>query len=159
MKTSANGIAVIKHFEGCRLNAYPDPATGGAPWTIGYGHTGAEVKPGLVWSQAQADNALVLDLAKFEKGVSAVVNVQLTQGQFDALVSFSYNLGLGNLQSSTLLAMVNARDFQGASMQFIRWNKAAGKVMRGLTKRRAAESAIFNGAPASTAIDIGEKQT
>lgn len=158
MKTSNNGIAVIKHYEGIRLKAYPDPATGAAPWTIGIGHTGPEVKPGLTWTPAQADAALSTDLARFEEAVSKVVIVGLTQGQFDALVSFAYNLGTGNLQSSTLLSMVNARNFTGAADQFARWNKAGGKVLAGLTKRRAAEAALFRGETSAAAIALGDKQ-
>lgn len=155
MQISQNGLAVLKHFEGCELAAYPDPATGGAPWTIGYGHTGPEVKRGLVWTQEQADKALVADLHKFETAVSAVVRVPLTQGQFDALVCFTYNLGIGNLQNSTLLAMVNARNYDGAAEQFKRWNKANGKPMKGLTRRRAAEQCLFLGMGGASAIERG----
>lgn len=155
MKTSSNGIAVLKYFEDCNLKAYPDPATGGAPWTIGWGHTGPEVKRGLVWTQKQADDALVADLARFERAVSTAVRVPLNQGQFDALVSFTYNLGEGNLKSSTLLKMVNAGNFAGASEQFKRWNKANGKTMRGLTRRRAAEQCLFVGMGGDSAIERG----
>lgn len=155
MQISQNGLAVLKHFEGCELKAYPDPATGGAPWTIGYGHTGPEVKRGLVWTQEQADKALVADLHKFETAVSAIVRVPLTQGQFDALVCFTYNLGIGNLQKSTLLAMVNARNYDGAAEQFKRWNKANGKPMRGLTRRRAAEQCLFLGMGGASSIERG----
>lgn len=152
MKISQDGIDILKHFEGCRLQAYPDPATGGAPWTIGYGHTGPEVKPGLKWTQAQADAVLLLDLASFEKSVASAVRVPLTQPQFDALVCFAYNVGIGNLQSSALLAKLNGRDYVGAQAQFIRWNKAAGKEMPGLTRRRKAEAARFGGATSKNAI-------
>lgn len=155
MKISSNGIAVLKYFEDCHLKAYPDPATGGAPWTIGWGHTGPEVKRGLVWTQNQADDALVADLARFERAVSAAVHVPLNQGQFDALVSFTYNLGEGNLKSSTLLKMVNAGNFAGAAEQFKRWNKANGKTMRGLTRRRAAEQCLFLGMGGASAIERG----
>ena len=139
MKTGSNGISLIKQFEGCRLNAYPDPATGGAPWTIGYGHTGNDVRPGMVWTQVQADSALISDLAQCERAISRLVKVTLTQNQFDAIVSFVFNVGSGNLQSSTLLRKLNSGDYRGAAEEFPRWNKAAGKVMAGLTKRRAAE--------------------
>lgn len=142
MKTSAKGLALIKSFEGCRLAAYPDPATGGDPWTIGYGTTDG-VRPGMTITQQEAENLLRKDLDKFEKGVAELVKVDITQSMFDALVSFSYNVGLANLKSSTLLRMVNARDFQGAAQQFVRWNRAAGKVMNGLTRRRLAESDLF----------------
>lgn len=143
MKTGSNGISLIKQFEGCRLNAYPDPATGGAPWTIGYGHTGNDVRPGMVWTQVQADSALISDLAQCERAISRLVKVTLTQNQFDAIVSFVFNVGSGNLQSSTLLRKLNSGDYRGAAEEFPRWNKAAGKVMAGLTKRRAAERELF----------------
>ncbi|PRP70248.1 muraminidase, partial [Chromobacterium amazonense] len=86
------------------------------------------------------------DLAKFEVGVSRLVKVQLRQNQFDALVSFSYNLGLGSLQNSTLLRLLNQGDYAGAAGQFILWDKAGGKVLPGLQRRRAAEQALFKGA-------------
>lgn len=155
MKTSANGIAVIKYFEGCELKAYPDPATGGVPWTIGYGHTGPEVRKGLVWTQRQADDALRSDLRKFETAVSTITRVELTHGQFDALVCFAYNLGIGALQSSTLMAMVNARNFEGAAEQFKRWINANGNPMPGLVRRRAAEACLYTGMDADTAIKRG----
>ncbi len=155
MKTSPNGIAVLKYFESCRLTAYPDPASGGAPWTIGWGHTGPEVTPGLVWTQEQADSQLTSDLVSREQAVSKAVTVPLTQGQFDALVDFVYNLGAGNFQTSTLLSLINAEDMAGAVEQFARWNKAGGKVMAGLTRRRAAEAALFTGSSGADAIAAG----
>lgn len=156
MKTSANGIRVIQYFESCHLDAYPDPATGGDPWTIGWGHTGPEVKPGLHWHQSQADAALAKDLERFEAGVTAACKIPPTQGQFDALVSFSFNVGLGNLQKSTLLKKFNASDTKAACSEFVKWNKAAGKVMRGLTRRRAAEAALFSGFTGDSAIAAGK---
>jgi len=141
--TGAAGISLIKNFEGLVLEAYPDPGTGGAPWTIGYGHTGKDVKPGLVITPDKAEELLRKDLQIFEAGVNSFVTTQITQNQFDALVSFAYNCGLNNLSSSTLLKLVNAGDKAGAADQFLRWNKAAGKVMAGLTKRRTAERALF----------------
>lgn len=152
MRTSQQGVAVLHYFESCELVAYPDPATGGAPWTIGWGHTGPEVKKGLRWTQEQADRTFEADLSKFERGVESLVAVTLTQGQFDALVSFSYNVGFANLRSSTLLKMVNSGDMRGAKLQFTRWNKAAGKVMKGLRRRRAAEAELFAGRTAAEAI-------
>ena len=143
MKTGSNGISLIKQFEGCRLKAYPDPATGGAPWTIGYGHTGNDVRPGRLWTQVQADSALISDLAQCERSISRLVKVNLTQNQFDALVSFVFNVGSGNLQSSTLLRKLNSGDYKGAADEFLKWNKAAGKVMNGLVARRAAERELF----------------
>ncbi|RYD60275.1 MAG: lysozyme [Verrucomicrobiaceae bacterium] len=140
---STAGISLIKEFEGTRLKAYPDPGTGGAPWTIGVGHTGPEVKPGMVITEAQSDNYLHSDLAKFEKTVNTLVKAAITQPMFDALVSFAYNCGPANLKTSTLLKKVNAGDFAGAANEFAKWNKAAGRVLNGLTRRRAAEAALF----------------
>lgn len=154
MKISANGIAVLHYFEQCKLEAYPDPGSkDGRPWTIGWGHTGPDVVKGLVWSQAKADAQLVIDLASREASVSTFVKVPATQGQFDALVSFQCNTG--SLGTSTLLKMLNAKDYAGAQGQFKRWNKNDGKVMRGLTRRRAAEEALFSGKSGAEAIKIG----
>lgn len=139
-------VRLVKQFEGCVLKAYPDPGSGGDPWTIGYGHTGAEVKRGVTWTQAQADAALGADLAHFDAGVTALIGTApTTQGQFNALVDFAFNVGLGNLKSSTLLKLHNAGDHAGAAGQFARWNKASGKVLNGLVKRRTAEARIYNG--------------
>lgn len=154
MKTSENGIAVIKFFESLSLKAYPDPATGGEPWTIGYGHTGG-VKKGDTITEDEANDMLVADLAKFERAVSRLVKVKLTQGQFDGLVSFSFNVGPGRLEKSTLLRKLNIGDYFGAASEFRRWNKAAGQVMRGLTRRRFAEERLFLGDDAKDAISKG----
>jgi len=138
------GLDLIKSFEGLELKAYPDPATGGDPWTIGYGHTGPEVKPGLVWTQAQANNAIADDVARFSDGVSKLIGAApTTPGQFDAMVSLAYNIGLGNFKESTLLRLHKEGDHAGAQGQFIRWNKAAGKVIAGLTRRREAEAKLY----------------
>lgn len=164
MKTSTNGVQVMHYFEQCRLEAYPDPGSAdGRPWTIGWGHTGPEVHRGLVWTREQADAALVADLERFERGVMDLVTVPLTQGQFDALVSFAYNVGLDidadtqaeGLGDSTLLREVNAEDFAGAAAEFAKWNKNDGKVMRGLIRRRAAERALFEGMTGDQAIAVG----
>lgn len=140
MKTSSNGRALIRNAEGDRPTAYYCPA---GVLTIGVGHTGPDVKPGMRITQAESDALLSADLAKFEKAVARNVKVPLTQNQFDALVSFTYNLGEGSLKSSTLLKRVNAGDMGGAAAEFIKWNKAGGKVLGGLTKRRAEEAALF----------------
>ncbi|MDP5280216.1 lysozyme [Sphingomonas sp. DG1-23] len=144
-------IALIQQFEGCAKKqadgsfaAYPDPGTGGDPWTIGWGTTGADVKQGVVWTQQQCDDRLTADMTSFAAKVAAVLGTaQTSQHQFDALVSFAYNVGVGNLSSSTLLKLHKAGDFAGAAQQFGRWNKAAGKVLPGLTRRRAAEAALY----------------
>lgn len=143
--------ALVQQFEGCAKKqadgsfaAYPDPGTGADPWTIGWGSTGVDIKPGVVWSQQQCDARLAQDLAGFGAKVAAVVGSAATsQHQFDAMVSFAYNVGIGNLSSSTLLRLHKAGDFAGAQAQFERWNKAAGKVLPGLVKRRAAEAALY----------------
>ncbi|MGG7931354.1 lysozyme [Klebsiella aerogenes] len=147
MQTSDEGIALIKGFEGCRLTAYPDPGTGGTPWTIGYGWTlpvdGKPVRPGMTIDQATADRLLKTGLVSYESDVLKIVKVKLTQGQFDALVSFAYNIGSRALSTSTLLKKLNAGDIKGAADEFLRWNKAGGKVLNGLTRRREAERALF----------------
>ncbi|WP_434634000.1 lysozyme [Chromobacterium sp. CV08] len=140
MQTSQNGINLIQQFEGLRLAAYQDVV---GVWTIGYGHTGADVHAGLTIDRQQADQLLRDDLARFEQGVSGLVAVAVNQNQFDALVSFSYNLGLGNLRNSTLLRLLNAGDYRGAAGQFPLWDKAGGQALPGLLKRRQAEQALF----------------
>lgn len=141
MQTSQRGIDLIKRFEGLRLSAYKCPA---GVWTIGYGTT-AGVKEGQVITKERADELLRDDVKRFEDQVLRLVKVPLTQGQLDALVSFTYNLGAANLGNSTLLRLLNAGDYKGAAAQFDRWNKAGGKVLKGLVTRRAAERAMFEG--------------
>ncbi|EML4892966.1 lysozyme [Klebsiella oxytoca] len=147
MQISNNGIALIKGFEGCRLTAYPDPGTGGAPWTIGYGWThpvdGKPIKPGMKIDQATADRLLKTGLVSYENDVLKLVKVKLTQNQFDALVSFAYNVGSRALSTSTLLKKLNAGDIRGAADEFLRWNKSGKEVMPGLTNRRKAEREVF----------------
>lgn len=144
MKLSQRGIDLIKQFEGYSSKAYPDPATGGAPWTIGYGTTKG-VKSGMVITAEQAEKMLRDDVAKFESGVSSLITALTTQGQFDAMVSLAYNIGLGNFSKSTLLKKHNARCYTCAADQFRVWNRANGKVMNGLTKRRSAERQVYMG--------------
>lgn len=147
MKTNQAALDLIKEFEGWRANAYPDPATGGEPWTIGYGHTTAAGPPkvyqGLTITKEQGEAILKADLIAVENTVLKAVKVPLTPNQFGALVSFTYNVGGGNLRKSTLLKKVNLGDFAGAGNEFAKWNKAAGKVMAGLTRRRQAEALLF----------------
>ena len=130
---------LIKSFEGLELEAYLCPAD---IWTIGYGHTG-DVKEGDTITKAEAEALLDKDLQTFRNGVKRLVKVPLNENQFGALVSFAYNLGLGSLQNSTLLKMLNAGDYTGAADQFLRWNKSGGKVLTGLVRRREAERAVF----------------
>lgn len=144
MKTSSSGHALIRQFEGDKLQAYICPA---GVLTIGVGHTGSDVKPGMKITQAQSDALLTADLAKFEAAVLRLVKVPLTQNQFDALVSFAFNLGAGALGGSTLLKLLNSGRYSEAAAQFSKWDKATvnGKkvALPGLTKRRAAEAALF----------------
>lgn len=141
MHVSQQGLDLIKSFEGLRLSAYKCPAD---VWTIGYGTT-AGVKEGQIITKKRAEELLRDDVARFEQQVNRMVNVPLTQGQFDALVSFTYNLGAANLSNSTLLRLLNAGLYDDAALQFSRWNKAGGQVLPGLTRRRAAERALFEG--------------
>ena len=139
MKISRDGLALIKQFEGCRLEAYRCAA---GVLTIGYGSTGAHVKEGMKITQAEADQLLSLDLVRFERAVMSLAN-KPSQQQFDALVSFAFNLGEGALRSSTLMKLHNQGLFIDASNQFTRWNKAAGRVLLGLTRRREAEKKLY----------------
>lgn len=138
-KTGQAGIDLIKRFEGCRLKAYQDSV---GVWTIGYGHTKG-VKRGQVITQEQADAFLRDDLGDAEAGVERVVKVPLTDNQFGALVSFTFNLGIGALSKSTLLRTLNGGDYSSASEQFKRWSRAGGKVLAGLVRRRLAEASLF----------------
>lgn len=139
MHTSQKGIDLIKDFEGFVSDAYLCPA---GVWTIGYGHTG-DVEKGMSITQHQAEAVLTVDLERFERAVNRLVDVHLTQGQFDALVSFTFNLGEGNLAKSTLLRKLNEGDYAGAAEEFPKWKRAGGRVLPGLVKRRAAEQRLF----------------
>lgn len=140
MKVNQKGIDLIKNFEGLRLKSYRCPA---GVWTIGYGHTGKDVFEGMIITEAEAESILKKDLEKFEQGVEKAVDVPLSEDQFSALVSFSFNLGLGNLSGSTLLKDLNKKEYQAAADEFPKWRKAGGKVLEGLVKRRAAERDLF----------------
>ncbi|MCM7078330.1 lysozyme [Enterobacter roggenkampii] len=144
MQTSDKGIALLKEFEGCKLTAYQDSV---GVWTIGYGWTqpvdGKPIRAGMTIKQETAERLLKTGLVSYESDVSRLVKVGLTQGQFDALVSLTYNLGARSLSTSTLLRKLNAEDYAGAADEFLRWNKAGGKVLNGLTRRREAERALF----------------
>lgn len=136
-------IAFVGKWEGCRLHAYPDPATGGEPWTVGYGATGPDIGPDTVWTQEQADADLADRLTRINATVTRAVRVRLSPKQRAALVSFAYNVGTGNLLNSTLLTHLNAGDYDRACGQFGCWIMAAGHVMVGLIRRRAAEAELF----------------
>lgn len=151
---STPGLDAIKGFEGLRLAAYPDPATGGEPWTIGYGRAHG-VQPGDTITREQAEEFLQADLADCDDAINACVNVPLTDGQRWALRSFTLNLGAGALKDSTLLRFLNAGDYQAAADQFPRWIFANKKPMPGLISRRTAERSMFleglEGSPATHA--------
>lgn len=144
MQLSKNGLNLIEHYEGLRLFAYQDSI---GLWTIGYGTTvyptGTRVAKGDACTVDQANSYIQHDLQKFEKGVNDLIHVPLNQNQFDALVSFSYNLGLSNLASSTLIKLVNQKQFDAAANEFQKWNRAGGKIISGLTIRRQAEANLF----------------
>ncbi len=143
------GLALIKRFEGCArvrgdgtVEAYPDPGSGGDPWTIGWGATGAGIARGTVWTQAQCDARLETDLSRYADEVAAAIGEAPTSdAQFDALVSFHYNTGA--ISRATLTSKHCAGDFAGAAREFARWNKAGGRVLKGLTNRRAAEAELY----------------
>lgn len=154
MKTSADGIALLHYFESCRLKAYADPATGGAPWSIGWGDTGPDVVPGLVITQDEADQRFADRLSlEFEPGVMDALKVEVEQHQFDAFVCLAYNIGLRNFSGSTLVRMFNA-GMDGVENEFPKWNRAGGRVMLGLRRRREAERARYLGAGFKEAVRI-----
>jgi lysozyme len=136
---SVSDLSLIKEFEGLRLEAYLCPAK---VWTIGYGHT-KTAKPGMKITEGGAEALLRHDLEWVESTINKNVKVPLTQNQYDALASFIYNVGAGAFRKSTLLRLLNQGDYAGAAGQFQRWNKAGGKVLRGLTRRRQAEAEKF----------------
>ncbi len=142
MKLSNTGLSLIKSFEGVRLTAYKAVPTE-EHWTIGYGHYGPDIKQNMRITQDQADEYFRKDVARFEKAVNDNVKVPLNQNQFDALVSFTYNVGAGALQRSTLLELLNQGKYEAAANQFDVWNKSSGKVLAGLVKRRAKEKELF----------------
>ena len=145
-KASPQGVAFIKGWEGCakvrpdgRIQSYLCPA---GVWTIGWGTT-LGVTPGMIITVGQAAAYFSRDLMKFEAAVNAAVRVSINQQMFDALVSFTYNVGIKAFSDSTLLRLLNQRDYRGAADQFKRWNRSGGRVTNGLTRRRAAEEALF----------------
>jgi len=140
MNMSDNGLELLQDIEGTRYTAYLD--TGGV-WTIGVGHTGPEVVEGLRIDDLQVLAWLKEDVQEAEDAVNGNVKVPLTQNQFDALVSFVFNVGVDAFKKSTMLRMLNAGDYTGAMGQFKRWNMDNGKVFAGLTKRRELEAKLF----------------
>jgi lysozyme len=146
MKMSAEGLATVKEFEGLRLKAYKCPA---AVWTIGYGHTSSAGAPSvtsdLEITKDEAEEILKRDMGQYEDGVRKYVKVNLNQGQFDALVDFAYNAGVGALAKSTLLKKVNAEKFDEVPAEFMKWTKGGGKELPGLVRRRRAEVKLWRG--------------
>ena len=140
MQIGEKGLDLIRKYEGLRLVAYVCP---GGKLTIGYGHTGPDVKSGQKIDVERANELLIKDVQRFEVAVNELVTVPMTQGMLDALISFSFNLGAGSLKSSTLLKKLNADDLDGAANEFLKWNKAKGNVLAGLTERRKSERELF----------------
>lgn len=155
MKMTEEGLALIKRFEGLRLDAYRDAV---GVWTIGYGHTsmaGApQVHAGLRISEAEAHEILARDVEVFAQGVRELLVVELSNQQFSALVSFAYNVGLGGLKRSSVLAAVNNREFDAVPRRLSLWTKAGGRVLPGLVRRRAAEGALFMSANVAQSKEI-----
>lgn len=141
MNISQEGLDLIKKFEGCELKAYQDSV---GVWTIGYGHTKG-VEEGQEITQDEAEDMLASELGEYEGYISDMVECDLEQCQFDALVAWVYNLGPTNLRSSTMLKRLNKKDFDDVPNQIKRWDKAGGKVLAGLVRRREAESLLFEG--------------
>lgn len=139
MKISEAGLDLIKSHEGFRSDAYLCPA---GVWTIGYGHTG-DVEEGQSVTEEEAEELLLRDVAFAEDAINSLVEVELSQQMFDALVCFVYNVGVGAFEQSTLLRLLNQGQMEKAAEQFLRWNKAGGKELAGLTRRREAERALF----------------
>ena len=151
MIPSPNCTALVKRFEGCRLTAYPDPGTGGSPFTIGWGHT-MGVRPGMVITQAQADAWLAQDIELAGEVLSSYVTAQLTQNQFDAVTDFIYNIGRGmpgvrdgfvwlrNGNHSTIMRLLNQGDMGNAALEFMNWNLPP---LAGILRRREAEKDLF----------------
>lgn len=149
MTVNKAALALVQEFEGFVDHWYPDPAHGWKVPTVGYGHTDAAGDPkyadtkGKAFTKAEASDMLLRDLGAYEKQMRALVTVPLNENQHGALTSFTYNLGAVNLKKSTLLKKLNAGDYAGAAAEFPKWNRAGGKVMDGLTRRRSAEQALF----------------
>lgn len=163
MKASESCIALIAHFEGCELVAYPDPKTGGDPWTMGWGATGPGIGPGVVWTQEQADARLVDDVAIREAMANNAITATVTQGQFDAFVSALFNIGAGGRHRdgiirlktgapSSFLRFLNAGNTAAARASLGRWVSPGSNVEFGLRKRRTAEQVLFDGGTLEDAL-------
>lgn len=159
MRVSPVGQAIIKHYESVRLRAYPDPATGAAPWTIGYGHI-RNVRPGDTCSQAQADAWLVQDLMSVEFTLNKLITWPITQGQFDALAGLMFNIGAGAFRPDAVVGdfddFIKSGNMAEIRSRIAQFRMANGKVMYGLQKRRRAEQALWDGLSAAEAIRVGD---
>lgn len=157
MRMSADGLALVKEFEGLRLKAYKCPA---GIWTIGYGHTSAagspEVTSGMEITKDEAEAIIKRDMVQYEAGVEKLVKVELSQGQFDALVDFAYNAGVGALAKSTLLKRVNEERFDDVPAEFMKWTKGGGKELPGLVRRRRAEVKLWRGLDTEKPVSVEE---
>ena len=139
MNLSQNGVALIKRFEGCKLEAYQDIV---GVWTIGFGFTKG-VKPGDRMTMAECESRLLTEVREYEAAVLRACTVAPNQNQFDALVSFAWNIGIAGMSGSSVIKYHNKKDIVNAMKSFALWNKAGGKVVQGLVNRRAAEAAIY----------------
>ena len=159
MKTSDHGVAFIKRWEGVKLKAYLCPAN---VWTIGVGHTAAmgDPKPvsGMKITEAEADAILRRDLGSIERDVEKAVTVRLNQRQFDTLVSFVFNVGIGAFRKSTLLKKLNASRYDEVPSELMKWTRAGGRVVQGLVNRRKAEADLWRGAPSDQKPDVDMPQ-
>lgn len=154
MTYSKKGLELTESFEAAKgpvLVAYADHLAKGIP-TVGWGHTGKNVVVGAVWTRQQCEDALANDIHWAANVVSNLVHVSLTQGEFDALVDFVFNVGSGNFASSTLLKLLNNHEFAQAALEFEKWDKAHGVVVAGLLRRRWAERDLFNSDPPVTSV-------
>ncbi len=144
-------LAILRGAESCRLVAYPDPGSGGEPWTIGWGATGRDIHAGMVWTQAQADARLAQDLGHLNGQMTQACGCAFTSGnQFGAMCSLAYNIGIGNFLGSSVLRFHHAGEHHKAGAAFGAWNRGGGRVLPGLVRRRAAEAALYL-APDATA--------
>jgi lysozyme len=143
VKINEAGLTLIKSFESLELQSYPDPATSAEPWTVGYGHTGPEVHPGMTITEAEADAILAADVQAVEHCVSEAVGQHVNENEFSSCVSLAFNIGCKAFRASTLARMLREGQNEAAADQFLRWNKAAGREMAGLTRRRRAERELF----------------
>lgn len=148
MSAIAVAAALVRKWEGCKLTAYPDPATGGDPWTIGYGATGPGIRKGVTWTQQQADKRLEQDVTRVVDGVRRLLTRAPTDNQLGAMASLAYNIGLRRFGDSTLLRLYNEGRINAAAKQFGVWTLAAGRRMQGLVNRRADERKVFEGGTA-----------